>query len=133
MFVKHFIKTLHVFGHNCLTIFRKPSSVLSAVTTSLLVCAVKLFIWYVAVCCLCVCVPDVLVCGMFGCELFTAHNQTSHRQVHQVRTHIDNIQPHTKHPTNKYIRHAHTQTTYSHIPNIPQTSTSGTHTHRQHT
>jgi len=42
--------------------------VLSAVTTSLLVCVVKLFIWYVAVCCLCVCVPDVLVCGMFGCE-----------------------------------------------------------------
>jgi hypothetical protein len=36
--------------------------VLSAVTTSLLVCVVKLFIWYVAVCCLCVCVPDVLVC-----------------------------------------------------------------------
>ena len=28
---------------------------LSAVTTSLLVCVVKLFIWYVAVCCLCVC------------------------------------------------------------------------------
>jgi len=41
----------------------------------------------VAVCCLCVCVPDVLVCGMFGCEQ----------------------------------------------PNIPQTSTSDTHTHRQHT
>ena len=40
---------------------------LSAVTTSLLVCVVKLFIWYVAVCCLCLCVPDVLVCGMFGC------------------------------------------------------------------
>ena len=35
---------------------------------------------------------DVLVCGMFGC--FT-----------------------TKHPTDKYIRRAHTQTTYSHIPN----------------
>jgi hypothetical protein len=45
------------------------SFVLSAVTTALLVCVVKLFIWYVAVCCLCVCVPDVLVCGMFGCEL----------------------------------------------------------------
>jgi len=43
--------------------------VLSVVTTSLLDCVVKLFIWYVAVCCLCVCVPDVLVCGMFGCEL----------------------------------------------------------------
>jgi len=51
-----------------------------------------LFIWYVTVCCLCVCVPDVLVCGMFGCEL-------SHRSQ----------------------------------PNIPQTSTTGTHTHRQHT
>jgi len=45
--------------------------VLSTVSTSLLVCVVELFIWHVAVCCLCVCVPDVLVCGMFGCELFT--------------------------------------------------------------
>jgi len=49
--------------------------VLSTITT-MLVCVVKLFIWYVAVCCLCVRVPDV---------------------------------------------------------HIPQTSTSGTHTHRQHT
>ena len=64
---------------------------LSAVTNSLLVCVVKLFIWYVAVCCLCVCVPDVLVCGMFGCELSSSQ------------------------------------------PNIPQTSISGMHTHRQHT
>jgi hypothetical protein len=30
--------------------------VFSAVTTSLLVCVVKLFFWHVAVCCLCVCV-----------------------------------------------------------------------------
>jgi hypothetical protein len=44
--------------------------VLSAVTTSLLVYVVKLFIWYAAVCCLCVCMPDELVCEMFGCELF---------------------------------------------------------------
>jgi hypothetical protein len=76
-----------MFGHNCLIIFRGPSFVLSAVTTSLLVCVVRLFIWYVAVCCLCVCMPDLLVCGMFVCSQ----------------------------------------------PNIPQTSTSGTHTHRQHT
>jgi hypothetical protein len=68
MFVKHIIKTPTCFGHNCLTILRGPSFVLSAVTTSLL-CVVKLFIWYVAVCCLCVCLPDVLVCGTFGCEL----------------------------------------------------------------
>ena len=27
------------------------------------------------------------------------NNQTSHRQVHQARTHIDNIQPHTKYTT----------------------------------
>src|SRR5215470_15607742 len=46
------------FGHYCLPIFRGPSFVLSAATTSLLVCIVKLFIWYVAVCCLCVCVPQ---------------------------------------------------------------------------
>ena len=45
---------------------------LNAVTTSLLVCVVKLFIWYVAVCCLCVCVPDVLVCGMFGLNMHGA-------------------------------------------------------------
>ena len=58
---------------------------LSAVTTSLLVCVVKLFIWYVSVCCVCVCVPDVLVCVMFvGSQ-----------------------------------------------PNIPKTSTLGTHAHRQ--
>jgi hypothetical protein len=43
--------------------------VLSAVTTSLLVCDFKLLIWYVAVCCLCVCVSEILVCGMFGGEL----------------------------------------------------------------
>ena len=36
---------------------------LSTVTTSLLVCVVKLFIWHVAVCCLRVCVPDILVLG----------------------------------------------------------------------
>ena len=84
MFVKHIIKKPTCFGHNCLTIFRGSSSVLSAVTTSVLVCIVKLFIWYVAVCCLCVCVPDVLVCGMFGCETTN------------------------KRPTDKHIRHAHT-------------------------
>jgi hypothetical protein len=43
--------------------------VLSAVTISLLVCVSKLFIWYVAVCCLCVCVPDVLACGMHGAKV----------------------------------------------------------------
>jgi hypothetical protein len=79
MFVKHIIKTPTCFAHNCLTTFKRPFSVLSAVTTSLLVCVVKLFIWYVAVYHLCVC-----ECLM------------SHRQVHQARTHIDNIQPHTK-------------------------------------
>ena len=78
----------------------------SAITT--FSACLRLFIWYVAVCCLCVCVPDVPVCGMFGCEVHNQtshrqvhqasqlHNQTSHRQVRQARTHIDNIQPHTK-------------------------------------
>jgi len=51
-FVNHIIETPTYFGHSCLTIFRGPFSVLSAVTNSLFVCAVKLFIWYVAVCCL---------------------------------------------------------------------------------
>ena len=54
MFVNHIIKTSTCFGQSCLTIFRGPFSELSAVTTSMLVCVVKLFIWYVAVCCLCV-------------------------------------------------------------------------------
>jgi len=49
IFVKHIIKTATYFGHCCLTIFRVPFSVLSAVTISLHVCVVKLFIWYVAV------------------------------------------------------------------------------------
>ena len=44
-----------------------------------------------------VCVPDVLVCGMFGCELSLIALRDSSQ------------------------------------PNIPQTSTSGTHTPRQHT
>ena len=52
MFVNHIIKTHTCFGHSFLTIFRGPFSVLSAVTTSLLVC-VKLFIWHVAVYYLC--------------------------------------------------------------------------------
>ena len=85
MFVKHIIKTLDVSVTVVLTIFRGPSFVLSAVTTSLLVYVVKLFISYM---------PDVLLCGMFGCELFT-----------------------TKHPTDKNIKRAHTETTYSHISN----------------
>ena len=38
----------------------------SAVTT--FSACLRRFILYVAVCCLCVCVSDVLVCGMFGCE-----------------------------------------------------------------
>ena len=38
----------------------------SAITT--FSACLRRFIWYVAVCCLCVCVPDVLVCGMFDCE-----------------------------------------------------------------
>jgi len=89
MSVKHIIKTLHV----SVTIVWPSSggrlSCLVLLLPSLLVWVVKLFIWYVAVCCLCVRVPDVLVCGMFG---FLVSQ-----------------------------------------PNIPQTSTSGTHTHRQHT
>jgi hypothetical protein len=62
---------------------------LSAVTISLLVCVVKLFIWYVTVCCLCVwCLMYLSV----GCLVVNSSQ-----------------------------------------PNIPQTSTSGMHTHRQHT
>ena len=62
---------------------------LSAVTTSLLVCVVKLYIWYVAdVVYVCACLMYMSVgCLVVNCEQ----------------------------------------------PDIPQTSTSGTHTHRQHT
>jgi len=51
----------------------------SAITT--FSACLRHFIWYVAV--------FVYVCA---CLMY----QTSHRQVHQARTHIDNIQPHTK-------------------------------------
>jgi len=55
MFVKHIIKTLHV----SVTIVWPSSggrlSCLVLLLPPLLVCVVKLFIWYVAVCCLCVC------------------------------------------------------------------------------
>jgi hypothetical protein len=94
MFVNHIIKTLTGFGHSCLTVFREPFSVLSAVIISLLVCVVKLFFWCVAVYYLRVWLPDVLVCGRLGCELFTT--KPSKRQVYQALTHIDNIQPHNK-------------------------------------
>ena len=74
MFVKHIIKTLHV----SVTIVSPSSGGRLSCTVlllpSLLVCVVKLFIWYVAVCFLGVCMPDVLLC-----------------QVQQARTHIDNI------------------------------------------
>ena len=36
IFVNHIIKTPTCFGHSCLTTFRGPFSVFSAVTTSLL-------------------------------------------------------------------------------------------------
>ena len=79
MFVKHIIKTLHV----SVTIVSPSSggrlSCLVLLLPSLLVCVVKLFIWCVAICCLCVCVPVVL-----------------DREVHQACTHLENIQPHTK-------------------------------------
>jgi hypothetical protein len=97
MFVKHIIKTLHV----SITIVWPSSggrlSCLVLLLPPLFVCVVKLFIWYVTVCCLCVCVPGILVCGMFGCELSRIAIRDSSQ------------------------------------PNIPQTSTSGRHTHRQHT
>ena len=78
MFVNHIIKPPACFGHSCLTIFRGPLSEFSAVTTSLLVCVVKLLIWYVAVCYLCVCVPDVLVCGT------GTHTHRQHTATYQI-------------------------------------------------
>ena len=72
-------------SHNCLTIFRGSSFVLSAVTT-FTACLRRLFGMWLQ-CCLCVC-----ACPMYlsvGC--LVVHNQTSHRQAYQARTHIDNI------------------------------------------
>ena len=73
MFVKHIIKTLHV----SVTIVWPSSggrlSCLVLLLPFLLICVVKLFVWYMAVRCLCVCVPYVLVCEMSGCELFTVY------------------------------------------------------------
>jgi hypothetical protein len=54
-------------------------------------CLLRPFVYPVCGCmlpiCVCVCVPDVFVCGMSGCEQFT-----------------------TRHFTNKYIGHTHTHT-----------------------
>jgi hypothetical protein len=68
MFVKHIIKTLHVPFTIVLPFSGGRLSCLVLLLSSLLVFVVKLFIWYVAVCCLCACVPDVFVCGMFGSQ-----------------------------------------------------------------
>jgi hypothetical protein len=151
-FLKHIIKT-------CM--FRSPlfdcpqglSFVLSASTTSPLVCFVQLFIRYVAVClCACVCVTDVLVRGMSGSQPHIPRTSTSGTHVWFSTTH----------PTDKYIGHTclvHNHTSHGQVhrahmsgshPHIPRTSISGTHlwfttrhptdkyigrthTHRQHT
>jgi len=109
--VCQWVKTPTCFGHSCLTLFRGPFSVLSAVTATLLVCIVRLFIWYVAVYYLQnnVCIrmipwflyQDVRSEAYDGkeyrltyvCEwLMYLCVQTSTSGM----THIDNIQPHTK-------------------------------------
>jgi len=71
IFVNHIIKTPTFFGHSCLTIFRGPFSVLSAVTT--FSACLRQVVYLVCGCILsmCVLVSDVLVCGRFGCEQFT--------------------------------------------------------------
>jgi len=119
MFVKHIIKTLHVSDTIVWPSSGGRLSCLVLLLPSLLVCVVKLFIWYVAVCCqqYNVCIRMIpwfffpryeekwsiwrkgygltylCVCLMY---LSVGFAHTSHRQVHQARTHIDNIQPHTK-------------------------------------
>ena len=72
---------------------------LSAVTT-FSACLRRQVVYLVCGCMLCMCVrvPDVLVCGMFGCEL---------SQVHILSQFT------TKHPTDKYIRHTHTHTQHT--------------------
>jgi len=58
--------------------------VLSAVTISLLICFVKLFIWYVAVCCLCVYVPDVLDVHRTDKYIRHAHTHRQHIATYQI-------------------------------------------------
>jgi hypothetical protein len=70
MFCKNTLLKPYMFRSLLYDHSQGPSFVLSASTTSPLVCFVQLLIRYVAVCCLCVCVcvcvPDVPVCGMSG-------------------------------------------------------------------
>jgi hypothetical protein len=54
----------------------------------------RLFGMWLYVVDVCACL-DALVCGMFGCELFTSKHTTD-KYIRHARTHIDNIQPHTK-------------------------------------
>jgi len=93
MFVKHIIKTPTCFGHNCLTIFRGPSFVLSAVT-AFSTCLRRQVVYLVCRCMLSMRVRAWCTC-LWDVWLWTVVNSSQ--------------------------------------PNIPQTSTSGTHTHRQHT
>jgi len=58
--------------------------VLSAVTDFLLVCVVKMFIWYVAVCCLCVCVSDVLVPQTSVSGTHTHRQDTTRYQINNL-------------------------------------------------
>ena len=73
-------------------LFYHPQGVVlraSAITT-FSACLRRLFDMWLYVVYVCAC----LMYLSMGC--LVVHNQTSHRQVHQARTHIDNIQPHTK-------------------------------------
>jgi hypothetical protein len=72
---------------------------LSAVTTSsacLRRQVVYFGMWLYVVC---LCMPDVLVCGMFACEFTTRH---------VLVCGMFGCEFTTKHPTDKYIIHAHT-------------------------
>jgi hypothetical protein len=81
MFVKHIIKTIHVSATIVLPSSGGRLSCLVLLLPSLLVCVVKLFLWYVAVM-LSMCVRACLMYLSVGCLVM--NNQTSHRQVHEL-------------------------------------------------
>ena len=115
MFVKHIIKTLHV----SVTIVWPSSggrlSCLVLLLPSLLVCVVKLFIWYVAVCC-----QQYNVCiRMFPWFFFPKIWRKVKHMTERVWTYLSVCVPDVL--------------VCGICAHIPQTSTSGTHTYRQHT
>jgi hypothetical protein len=80
MAVKHINYNPTCFGHNCLTIFKGSSFVLSAVTIFSARLHRLFGMWLE--CCLCVCVPDVLVC-LFIYFIYLGTNVTNQNSIQE--------------------------------------------------